>query len=317
MILTRSTHQVDTKRLVTESFYFHNRMKKLFIAFFISFIFIKANAQWMHQSSGTSADLWSVYFTDSSRGYATGINLVLKTNNGGKTWTDCSPGFISYQYYTIFFIDSLTGYVGGFDSSQSLPGNYYPVILKTINGGKDWVNVTNNLSIGFVRSLLFIDADMGYAAGGYSGGPFPSCRILKTTDSGTNWIGQIVDSCRVGLSAVFFADSLTGYAVGERGTILKTVKEEATFINETSTQNVSFKVYPNPADGIITVESSRTTGERYLTVLTIEGQVFIQKKLTENTNQVDINLLPAGAYIIKLTDNYTTTVKILLKLHQF
>jgi photosystem II stability/assembly factor-like uncharacterized protein len=264
---------------------------------------------WDKQASGTNYNLKAVCFTDTSRGYVTGTNMVLKTNNGGKSWIDCSPGLSSYQYHAISFIDSLAGYVGGFDWSLSLPGNYYPVILKTINGGIDWINANCNRSMGFVRAFYFIDRNRGYASGGSSGGPFPSCRILKTNDGGATWTGQFLDSCYVGLHCIFYADSLTGYAAGERGIILKTMLGGDTHIHQVSKNSAEFRIFPNPADNIITVEKNSATGDNCLTIYNINGLVVFQSKFTQNPYQISLNHLPAGIYLIKLTDKYCTEVK--------
>lgn len=90
----------------------------------------------------------------------------------------------------------------------------------TGGGGWQWVNpaVQGNT----MKSLSFIDANTGWAAG--SGGT-----ILKTTDGGAHWVSQIpsatcmsVTGSGCNLNAVSFVDASNGWAAGDYGTIWRT-----------------------------------------------------------------------------------------------
>jgi len=63
-------------------------MKKPIILVIILFAFIELNAQWIKQTSGIFHDLYSVYFTDPSTGWAVGAyGTIIKTTNGGNNWS--------------------------------------------------------------------------------------------------------------------------------------------------------------------------------------------------------------------------------------
>src|SRR5437773_10968749 len=65
------------------------------------------------------------------------------------------------------------------------------------------------------RALIFPTIDIGFAVG-WAG------RILNTTDSGVTWSNQ-TSGTSVNLNDVYFGSkALTGIAVGESGTILRT-----------------------------------------------------------------------------------------------
>ncbi|NOS84652.1 MAG: hypothetical protein HOP31_05885, partial [Ignavibacteria bacterium] len=70
------------------------------------------------------------------------------------------------------FIGASTGYEAG----------NYGTILKTTNGGLNWVSqvsgTTENL-----KSVFFLNANTGFIAGGFN-----SWIILKTTNGGVNWV---------------------------------------------------------------------------------------------------------------------------------
>jgi hypothetical protein len=92
------------------------------VLFFLSFIFqVCSNqnpdrnpgplpsAKWIKQTSGVSADLRSVCFTDANTGWAAGLGAtVLKTANGGISWQRV-PGITATDLYSVSFADASTG----------------------------------------------------------------------------------------------------------------------------------------------------------------------------------------------------------------
>ena len=64
-------------------------MKRLYIVLLVLLgIQIQSRAQWVQQTSGTTNDLHSVYFTDANTGYAVGEYVtILKTTDGGVAFT--------------------------------------------------------------------------------------------------------------------------------------------------------------------------------------------------------------------------------------
>ena len=52
-----------------------------------------AGTNWISQSSGTSNELFSVYFTNLNIGFAVGSNgTILKTNDSGVNWNNLTKG---------------------------------------------------------------------------------------------------------------------------------------------------------------------------------------------------------------------------------
>jgi photosystem II stability/assembly factor-like uncharacterized protein len=92
------------------------------------------------------------------------------------------------------------------------------MILKTTNGGTNW-SLLNTGTTEAIRSLYFVDANTGYAVGGYTSGGV----ILKTTNAGATWTSQVSGSNKW-LNSVYFTDMNTGYAVGGESTSGKVVK---------------------------------------------------------------------------------------------
>ncbi|MBK6877090.1 MAG: hypothetical protein IPG99_11755 [Ignavibacteria bacterium] len=107
------------------------------------------------------------------------------------------------------FIDNNIGWTVGSSTT----------ILKTTNGGTNWINQTIGTS-DLLNSVYFADQNTGWAVGHLYN--VNTGIILKTTNGGLNWVSQ-VHSSNYWLSAVHFIDNNTGWAVGQNGTILKTI----------------------------------------------------------------------------------------------
>lgn len=167
---------------------------------------------WASQSTFISVDpperFYRIQFLTTNTGYAVGDaysvdSTVFKTTDGGSTWIDTGSvnGFpTGVKCRSIFFIDTLNGYVGG-------TGGIY----KTTDGGSSWTHISVG-SLG-IYGLYFFNVNVGYAID-FTGG------IYYTSNAGVLWTTQS-SGVSVPLSSIYFSDINTGYVVG-RGVILKT-----------------------------------------------------------------------------------------------
>ena len=108
-------------------------------------------------------------------------------------WFQQNSGGIAY-YYSVFFINDLTGWAAGVDT-----------ISKTTNGGNNWVST--QLSGLDLRSIFFVNSNTGFTVGKYA-------KILKTTNGGGNWVQQVAPLWTYNLYSVFFINEMTGWACG-------------------------------------------------------------------------------------------------------
>ena len=78
---------------------------------------------WSQQTSPTTRLLAKVWFINAQTGWACGgwqdgtTYLVIKTTNGGQSWTDQSFSSGAYSCESIFFINDQTGWIGGRDNT--------------------------------------------------------------------------------------------------------------------------------------------------------------------------------------------------------
>lgn len=110
--------------------------------------------------------------------------------------------------YDIQFVNNLTGWAIGVNS----------VVLKTTNGGINWLNQQSNLSGSKnLIGLSMINENTGYISGWFE-------TILKTTNSGINWL--IISDGPIGQgnswNSSFFLNEQTGWICGFLGVIKRT-----------------------------------------------------------------------------------------------
>lgn len=108
---------------------------------------INSGNTWEVQIDSAPYQLWDVYFINSQKGWACGYKdsvspgLVLKTDDGGNTWTLIMTPEVSlgpYGIYGIEFIDEFTGFAAGAGSRWNTSGSYFAVFLNTDDGGNTW-----------------------------------------------------------------------------------------------------------------------------------------------------------------------------------
>lgn len=131
---------------------------------------------------------------------------LFKTIDGGVTWAIVDSG--QTKYTSIFFLNELTGWIATHNV------DFGGVIMRTDDGGETWANLSATFDW---QQMYFADSLHGWG--------IYSTYIGKTIDGGKTWsIGQFMDpsSSSSGFKAVFFQNSMTGWAIGSSGFILKT-----------------------------------------------------------------------------------------------
>ena len=210
-------------------------------------------------------------------------------------WLPSQTGY-TYDYYSVHFIDNLTGWVCGSGGK----------ILKTTNGGTLWLSQVSSSSSN-LRSITFLTSDIGCACGDngaivktYTGGIYWVLKnsgtssnlneiffinsstgwiagdngiMLKTTDAGSNWLSQQT-GVNVSLKSVHFTSVNTGWAVGANGKILKTTNGGTNWTISVDLGSITtlYSVYfPNAMTGYIAGEYVTTQGKFVFFYKTITG----------------------------------------------
>jgi len=137
---------------------------------------------WEIQNSNVTSFIMDIFFLNKNLGWAVTIKdvppfntQILKTSDGGENWIiENYPDGNAFMT-TIYFLDSLTGFMGG------------TYIAKTSNGGITWarMNVDSTLVSNYpVYKFNFYNKSLGYATGGFID---QAGVIWRTSDGGENW----------------------------------------------------------------------------------------------------------------------------------
>ncbi len=252
------------------------------------------NDNWTIQPSPTNNNLFSVSFTDNLNGWAVGASgTIIHTSNGGLNWFLQNDGldypFVSvsfptnnkgwivankfiyshpviisttnsglnwnYFYYpdtnlifrTVYFNDTLNGYIG----------TYNGLVLKTTNGGVNWITIQNDSSfISFleIKKFDFYNHNKGVAVGG---GMDIAGVFRYTTNAGYNW--SVKNVAAEPLNDVRMIDS--SYIIGSGGDF-----EFGSYVLVTTNFGTTFDLKYIPVFGLAYTLYPRTKDEWWISM---------------------------------------------------
>jgi photosystem II stability/assembly factor-like uncharacterized protein len=230
---------------------------------------------WRALSSGTGKNLHAVDFGSRDTGYIAGDTVLLKTVDGGATWSSLSAPPRSMRY--VSFINGGRGLIGGDSATRGY----------TTDGGATW-NYKKLSAFTSVVSPVALVSDTGFAMtnattptgsstyyrlidtafsirSGYANNIFgltcptsSACwavghlgTIRKDVNASGTFTTLQTSGTTKALHGVHFLDALQGWSVGDTGTILKTVNGGTTWSAQTSgsTQNLRAVYFIDSAIG--------------------------------------------------------------------
>ena len=185
---------------------------------------------WILQRTNTDYQIVYVTFLNKNLGWAIGNKyiytspVIYSTLNGGTNWDLFYYPDTTLMFNTIYFYDSLNGYIGG----------YGGLILKTTNSGANWYKTQSDSSLFAkltIKSFHFINPNTGFACGGRLD---LSGVVWKTTNAGNFW--QSISVSPEPLNQFIFFDSINAISVGGDfdfgGSIIRTSNSGANWIYE-------------------------------------------------------------------------------------
>lgn len=219
-------------------------MKKLLLLTLLVFLVeIQLHAQTWRRVGGWGNEFTGISWVNDEVGFMAGDRIILKTIDGGLSWTEQQTPDDTKMYGIDFFNQNIGLMVGengtvfrttnSGDTWQRIKINTDVTLRKvrfltqtrvfaigdngffyrSTNGGESWarqdIGTTVNLS-----AIYFPTLDTGYVS-------MANGRVLRTTNQGNNWT-QLNTQNTNPLNDVYFTSGMVGYAVGNRGTILKT-----------------------------------------------------------------------------------------------
>lgn len=256
---------------------------------------------------------------DSKTGYLADFNSILKTSDGGQTWT--------IIYSSKKRLNSISCYG---KNHCLVVGDSGTVVLFTNDGSK---SQTMNLSDCRLNDACWIDTSCVYAAGVMAdvmGKPI----IYFSSDGGVNWALQMGSSDTnlersSGLNTIRFISEKTGFAAGAHGVMFRTddggIKTWLNGSEKSSSEKPEqcnlVQNYPNPFNGSTSIKFTLPRTEfvtlKVYSLLGKEISTLLEKKVTAGDHSVPWNAadLPSGVYyfILEAGDQRLFNKAILLK----
>lgn len=182
---------------------------------------------------GRADSFSSLFFLDDRRGWAAGHGDVLRTDDGGDSWSGLTPEGVDTAYRApvraVQFLDNTRGFAAGNQAS----------LLRTADSGVTWEAVRTPFASGEhpnLWDLFFVDEFTGWVVG-------EEGTILATTDGGRMWKREPVTvdagdrTPAFTISAVRFVDASHGWMAGfyaglGRSLILRTADAGATWTTD-------------------------------------------------------------------------------------
>lgn len=174
---------------------------------------------------GTPAAICGLSVVNDQVVFASGTNFpnrppaVIKTVDGGQTWTAIDMKPFADLLIDTFFTSPDTGWVvgGKTDQPPATRTNVRPVVLRTEDGGRTWVDRAAAIQGVFPRGewgwkIQFLDDGVGFV----SLENFNAGAILKTLDGGLTWTRHAINDPQLNanLEGVGFVDAQHGWVGG-------------------------------------------------------------------------------------------------------
>ena len=121
------------------------------------------------------------------------LSLLLCSNLFSQ-WIN-KPTNTFFDFFDCHFINVNTGYVVGYGNT----------ILKTIDGGNNWINLSFPTTANNINCVFFFDANTGFIGS-------TNDTILKTTNGGINWLN--ISAIGFQSNKITFVNQNTGWAAG-------------------------------------------------------------------------------------------------------
>lgn len=187
-------------------------VKKAVPVFFLTCLMLSAGltsgqGTWERIEVPTRQFLRSVFFTDSLYGWVAGDSgTMIHTRNGGKSWSIQNTRN-RYDLSALFFLDRQNGWASCLNYTDPPFGT---ILLKTGDGGENWIPIKYPDENIFITCMLFRDSLNGWMGG-------KPHAIVSTRDGGKSWNQAHVDTSILAFFPVLsieFYDDKYGYASG-------------------------------------------------------------------------------------------------------
>lgn len=320
-----SWHYIDIPEPYPSTFHFLSESSG-FIAFYNDLLRYN-QGEWDTVNTGFDFEIEEINFYDEMVGVVAGKERVIKTVDGGYSWSDITP--IASQYHLFKHVEFgsqqnifLTSYNRIFRSHDGgvswqfseLAENYeigdfflvnvdtafviaWPDILRSVDGLETWNPCQLNSDGEFyAKSVCFPTPATGYVVGS---GNYNT--IFKTTDGGDTW-DSLPPYSSTELTDLYFRDAENGLVFGDKGLVMKTQTGGVVSAGNIAYSEINyiFNANPNPFTSVLNISFNHQPAVPLnISVSDMTGKV-ISRQTIKSATAASINtaLLKPGVYLL-------------------
>lgn len=246
--------------------------------------------------SAYATNLVEILFVTENLGYVSGTDsdggVILKTTDGGTTWTKIYGSGIEYEY--VWKMQILDGNKF-FCSIESVAPNSGK-LLKSLNGGVTWE--TKDFPDVDVQAVGFVSATKGWMGGHNTG-------FYETNNGGETWTDLEIGGS---LNRIFFVNNNLAYASGNQIYKMSTTNL-STVESDRSIKELKVEIVPNPVTDVLNLKVHYEHSDHIIIALyDISGKLLkeILKDDISNKGIKNYNLpfnYPSGNYVLNIHSN--------------
>ncbi len=253
---------------------------------------------WQYIDMSAYADaLVEISFSDENTGYALGNKsnggVILKTTNGGLTWTEIlNSGTVGDYFWKFQILESNPNIMfSAVEAVTPNPGR----LAKSIDGGATWTFTNAPESV--VQAVGFLNENRGWMGGHTTG-------FYETLDGGLTWTNTGIGN---NLNRIIFIGS-TAYA---SGTTIYKFTNNLSNIEFTDRERTPLKVIisPNPVTDKLNIEIDFLAEDHILIDLYDNNGKLVKKLVKDDINSIGIKKytfdfpFPSGTYFMDFHNN--------------
>lgn len=185
----------------------------------------------------TANTLNDVQFVTDQVVYAVGnVGTVIKSTDGGETWSDVSFGE-TRNFLSLHFFDENVGFVGGTFNTGT--GGSSEMLAKTTNGGETWEIFSSHFDD--FNDMEFLDDQTGWVAS-------VDGKVLYTEDGGENWSSRSAGT--EDLLDIHIQNENTFWVAGEYGSLYRSDNSGENWDLAVDIDTLGFQAYSDSFYGV-------------------------------------------------------------------
>lgn len=225
-----------------------------------------------------------------------GGDIILKSNNGGVSWTEVYNDS-TIKLYGLYFVTPDIGYAAG-DSG---------LVVKTTDGGQTWQRLQTGVTFQ-LGEVVFPEENIGFICTG--------SKMINTFDGGITWNLDTSFSTYSGLKNLHFVNDSIGFVQNS----YCVYKINTGDLKKKWGSNETLQIFPNPSIrgniAILVPEEMKFEEHLTLEAYSSDGKLVMKRRIdiTYNTINFTNESLSPGIYFLRLTNGIQTyTGKLLVE----